>query len=152
MMIEATANARIDLLLVEDDPGDAMMTREALSNAKVLHDLHVVDNGESAISFLRQEAPYADAPRPDLIFLDLNLPRVDGREVLAFVKGDSSLRKIPLVVLTTSDSDDDIATSYDLQANAFVTKPVDFNSFLDAVRQVDKFFLTVARLPPNPKS
>ena len=129
-----------------------MMTREALSNARVLHDLHVVDNGESAISFLRQEAPYADAPRPDLIFLDLNLPRVDGREVLAFVKGDASLRKIPLVVLTTSDSDDDIATSYDLQANAFVTKPVDFNSFLDAVRHVDEFFLTVARLPPNPKS
>ncbi len=101
-MIEVTPSARIDLLLVEDDPGDAMMTREALSNAKVLHDLHVVDNGEAAIAFLRQEPPYADAPRPDLIFLDLNLPRVDGREVLAFVKGDPSLRRIPLVVLTTS--------------------------------------------------
>ncbi len=150
-MIEATPNARIDLLLVEDDPGDAVMTQEALSSAKVLHDLHVVDNGEAAISFLKQEAPYADAPRPDLIFLDLNLPRVDGREVLAFVKGDASLRRIPLVVLTTSDSEDDIATSYDLQANAFVTKPVDFSSFLSAVRQVDEFFLTVARLPPNPK-
>lgn len=149
-MIDATPNARIDLLLVEDDPGDAVMTQEALSNAKVLHNLHVVDNGEAAISFLRQEAPYADAPRPDLIFLDLNLPRVDGREVLAFVKGDASLRRIPLVVLTTSDSEDDIATSYDLQANAFVTKPVDFSSFLSAVRQVDGF-LTVARLPPNPK-
>jgi|HubBroStandDraft_6_1064221.scaffolds.fasta_scaffold210867_2 CheY-like chemotaxis protein len=151
-MIEVTPDARIDLLLVEDDPGDAMMTREALSNAKVLHDLHVVDNGEAAISFLRQEPPYADAPRPDLIFLDLNLPRVDGREVLAFVKGDTSLRSIPLVVLSTSDSEDDIATSYDLQANAFVTKPVDFSSFLSAVRQVDEFFLTVARLPPNPKN
>jgi CheY-like chemotaxis protein len=150
-MIDATPNARIDLLLVEDDPGDAVMTQEALSNAKVLHNLHVVDNGEAAISFLRQEAPYGDAPRPDLIFLDLNLPRVDGREVLAFVKGDASLRRIPLVVLTTSDSEDDIATSYDLQANAFVTKPVDFSSFLSAVRQVDEFFLTVARLPPNPK-
>ncbi len=150
-MIEATADAHIDLLLVEDDPGDALMTKEALSSAKVLHDLHVVDNGEAAISFLRQEAPYADAPRPDLIFLDLNLPRVDGREVLAFVKGDASLRRIPLVVLTTSDSEDDIATSYDLQANAFVTKPVDFSSFLSAVRQVDEFFLTVARLPPHPK-
>ena len=151
-MIEVTPDARIDLLLVEDDPGDAMMTREALSNAKVLHDLHVVDNGEAAIAFLRQEPPYADAPRPDLIFLDLNLPRVDGREVLAFVKGDTSLRSIPLVVLTTSDSEDDIATSYDLQANAFVTKPVDFSSFLSAIRQVDEFFLTVARLPPNPKN
>jgi CheY-like chemotaxis protein len=151
-MIEVTPDARIDLLLVEDDPGDAMMTREALSNAKVLHDLHVVDNGEAAMAFLRQEPPYADAPRPDLIFLDLNLPRVDGREVLAFVKGDTSLRSIPLVVLTTSDSEDDIATSYDLQANAFVTKPVDFSSFLSAIRQVDEFFLTVARLPPNPKN
>jgi CheY-like chemotaxis protein len=151
-MIEVTPDARIDLLLVEDDPGDAMMTREALSNAKVLHDLHVVDNGEAAMAFLRQEPPYADAPRPDLIFLDLNLPRVDGREVLAFVKGDTSLRSIPLVVLSTSDSEDDIATSYDLQANAFVTKPVDFSSFLSAVRQVDEFFLTVARLPPNPKN
>lgn len=150
-MIDVTQDARIDLLLVEDDPGDAMMTREALAAAKVEHELHVVDNGEAAISFLRQEGPYADAPRPDLIFLDLNLPRVDGREVLAFVKGDHSLRRIPLVVLTTSDSDDDVATSYDLQANAFVTKPVDFGSYLSAVRQVDHFFLSVARLPPNPK-
>lgn len=148
-MIEVGPSASIDLLLVEDDPGDAMMTREALSEAKVLHQLHVVDNGEAAISFLRQEDPYAHAPRPDLIFLDLNLPRVDGREVLAFVKGDPSLRRIPLVILTTSDSEDDIAHSYDLHANAYVTKPVDFASFLDAVRQVDDFFLTVAKLPPR---
>lgn len=150
-MIEATSSVRIDLLLVEDDPGDAMMTSEVLSSAKVLHNLHVVDNGEAAISFLRREAPYDDAPRPDLIFLDLNLPRVDGREVLAFVKNDPSLRRIPTVILTTSDSDDDIASSYDLHANAFVTKPVDFDSFLSAVRQVDDFFLSVASLPPNPK-
>lgn len=151
-MIEATPSTRIDLLLVEDDPGDAMMTSEALSSVKVEHDLHVVDNGEAAISFLRREPPYGDAPRPDLIFLDLNLPRVDGREVLAFVKSDPSLRRIPLVILSTSDSDDDITTSYDLQANAFVTKPVDFVSYLTAVRQVNDFFLSVARLPPNPKS
>ena len=149
-MIEIAPTSSIDLLLVEDDPGDAMMTREALNEAKVLHQLHVVDNGEAAIAFLRQEGEYADAPRPDLIFLDLNLPRVDGREVLAFVKGDDSLRRIPLVILTTSDSEDDIARSYDLHANAYVTKPVDFESFLNAVRQVDDFFLTVAKLPPRP--
>jgi CheY-like chemotaxis protein len=151
-MIEVSTSTRIDLLLVEDDPGDVIMTREALTDANLEHDLHVVDNGEAAISFLRQEGPYSNAPRPDLILLDLNLPRVDGREVLSFVKGDQSLRRIPLVILTTSDSDDDIATSYDLHANAFVTKPVEFASYLSAVRQVDHFFLTVARLPPNAKN
>jgi CheY-like chemotaxis protein len=149
-VIEIGPTSIIELLLVEDDPGDAMMTREALNEAKVVHQLHVVDNGEAAIAFLRQEGEYAEAPRPDLIFLDLNLPRVDGREVLAFVKGDDSLRRIPLVILTTSDSEDDIARSYDLHANAYVTKPVDFASFLNAVRQVDDFFLTVAKLPPRP--
>jgi CheY-like chemotaxis protein len=149
-VIEIGPTSIIELLLVEDDPGDAMMTREALNEAKVVHQLHVVDNGEAAIAFLRQEGEYAEAPRPDLIFLDLNLPRVDGREVLAFVKGDDSLRRIPLVILTTSDSEDDIARSYDLHANAYVTKPVDFDSFLNAVRQVDHFFLTVAKLPPRP--
>jgi CheY-like chemotaxis protein len=146
-MIQADRESTIVLLLVEDDPGDVTMTREALSEAKVLHDLHVVDNGEAAIAFLRQEPPYADAPRPDLIFLDLNLPRMDGREVLALVKSDESLRRIPLVVLTTSDSQDDIARSYDLHANAYVTKPVGLESFLTAVQQIDHFFLTVASLP-----
>jgi CheY-like chemotaxis protein len=146
-MIQADRESTIVLLLVEDDPGDVTMTREALSEAKVLHDLHVVDNGEAAIAFLRQEPPYTDAPRPDLIFLDLNLPRMDGREVLALVKSDESLRRIPLVVLTTSDSQDDIARSYDLHANAYVTKPVGLESFLTAVRQIDNFFLTVASLP-----
>jgi CheY-like chemotaxis protein len=146
-MIQVDRESTIVLLLVEDDPGDVTMTREALSEAKVLHDLHVVDNGEAAIAFLRQEPPYTDAPRPDLIFLDLNLPRMDGREVLALVKSDESLRRIPLVVLTTSDSQDDIARSYDLHANAYVTKPVGLESFLTAVQQIDHFFLTVASLP-----
>jgi CheY-like chemotaxis protein len=146
-MMQADRDSTIVLLLVEDDPGDVTMTREALAEAKVLHDLHVVDNGEAAIAFLRQEAPYADAPRPDLIFLDLNLPRMDGREVLAIVKSDASLRRIPLVVLTTSDSQDDIARSYDLHANAYVTKPVGLESFLTAVQQIDHFFLAVASLP-----
>jgi CheY-like chemotaxis protein len=140
-------SAAIDLLLVEDDPGDVLMTREALSDAKVVHNLHVVDNGEAALAFLHQEPPYESAPRPDLIFLDLNLPRLDGREVLAIVKSDPSLRRIPLVILTTSNSEDDISHSYDLHANAYVTKPVDLVSFLEAVRQIDDFFLTVAKLP-----
>ena len=146
-MMHADRDSTIVLLLVEDDPGDVTMTREALAEAKVLHDLHVVDNGEAAIAFLRQEGPYADAPRPDLIFLDLNLPRMDGREVLAIVKNDEALRRIPLVVLTTSDSQDDIARSYDLHANAYVTKPVGLESFLTAVQQIDHFFLAVASLP-----
>lgn len=148
-MMEIGPLSTIDLLLVEDDPGDVLMTREALSEAKVAHNLHVADNGEDAIAFLRRQAPFEDAPRPDIIFLDLNLPRVDGREVLATVKGDPELRQIPLVILTTSDLETDIRDSYDRQANAFVTKPVDFASFIEAVRQVDDFFLTVARLPPK---
>ena len=146
-MMQADRDSTIVLLLVEDDPGDVTMTREALAEAKVLHDLHVVDNGEAAVAFLRQEGSYADAPRPDLIFLDLNLPRMDGREVLAIVKSDEALRRIPLVVLTTSDSQDDIARSYDLHANAYVTKPVGLDSFLTAVQQIDHFFLAVASLP-----
>lgn len=143
----AANSVPIDLLLVEDDPGDVVMTREALSDARVLHNLHVIDNGESAVAFLRREGRYSDVPRPDLIFLDLNLPRLDGREVLALIKADESLRKIPVVILTTSDAEEDIARSYDLHANAYVTKPVDFDAFIHVVRQVDDFFLSVARLP-----
>ncbi len=146
-MINVEPNAAITVLLVEDDPGDVVMTREALGGAKVLHDLHVAENGEAALAFLRREGAYADVPRPDLVFLDLNLPRVDGREVLAQVKADPKLRSIPIVVLTTSDAEEDVLRSYDLHANAYVTKPVDFVAFLAAVRQVDDFFLTVARLP-----
>ena len=143
-----TANSSpIDLLLIEDDPGDVVMTREALSGAKVLHNLHVIDNGESAVAFVKRQGQYADAPRPDLILLDLNLPRLDGREVLALIKADESLRQIPVVILTTSDAEEDIARSYDLHANAYVTKPVDFEAFMRIVRQVDDFFLSVARLP-----
>jgi CheY-like chemotaxis protein len=140
-------DAAIELLLVEDDPGDVLMTREALSEAKVLHNLHVVDNGEAAMAYLGQQGEFADAPRPDLIFLDLNLPRLDGREVLGLIKADPSLRSIPVVILTTSNAEEDVLKSYDLHANAYVTKPVDFNAFTNVVRQVDDFFLTVARLP-----
>jgi CheY-like chemotaxis protein len=146
-MIKVSPKSAITVLLVEDDPGDVVMTREALGNAKVLHDLHVAENGELALAFLRREEPYGEAPRPDLVFLDLNLPRLDGREVLAQVKADPELRSIPVVVLTTSDAEEDVLRSYDLHANAYVTKPVDFETFLAAVMQIDSFFLTVARLP-----
>jgi CheY-like chemotaxis protein len=137
----------IEVLLVEDDPGDVVMTREALAESKVMNQLHVVSNGEDAMKFLRREAPYEDAPRPGLVLLDLNLPRLDGREVLGQVKGDPDLRRIPVVVLTTSQAEEDVLRSYDLHANAFVTKPVDFDRFLEVVRQVDNFYISVVSLP-----
>ena len=139
----------VEILLVEDDPGDVLMTQEALSDAKLVNNLHVVDNGEEALTFLRQEGQYADAPRPGLILLDLNLPRVDGRQVLAEIKADEGLRRIPVVVLTTSEAEEDILRSYDLHANAYVTKPVDFEAFVRVVRQVDDFYISVVRLPPR---
>lgn len=137
----------IDVLLVEDDPGDVLMTREAFADHKIHNQLHVVSNGVDALTFLRREREYADAPVPDLVLLDLNLPRMDGREVLAAIKGDPELRQIPVVVLTTSDLEDDVARSYSLHANAYVTKPVDFDRFVDVVRQIDNFFVSVVRLP-----
>ena len=139
----------IEVLLVEDDPGDVLMTREAFTDNKVRNRLTVVSDGEEALSYLRREGPYADAVRPDLILLDLNLPRRDGREVLAEIKGDEALHSIPVVVLTTSQSDEDILRSYQLHANAYVTKPVDFDQFIKVVRQIDDFFLTVVKLPPR---
>jgi two-component system response regulator len=139
----------IEVLLVEDDPGDVLMTREALDEGKVANNLHVVDNGVDAIAFLRNEGMYADAPRPDLVLLDLNLPRKDGREVLLEAKGDEDLRRIPIVVLTTSEAEEDIIKSYNLHANAFVTKPVDFSQFVGVVRHIDDFFVSVVKLPPH---
>ncbi|HEY6623587.1 MAG TPA: response regulator [Acidimicrobiales bacterium] len=137
----------IEVLVVEDDPGDVLMTREALAGSKLVHNLHVVDNGELAIDFLMSRGEYESAPRPDLVLLDLNLPRLDGREVLARIKADQSLRQIPVVVLTTSDAEEDVLRSYDLHANAYVTKPVEFEAFIGVVRQIDNFFLSVVRLP-----
>jgi CheY-like chemotaxis protein len=137
----------VQILLVEDDPGDVLMTREALVDSKLLHRLHVLDNGEQAVQYLRREPPYREAPRPDLVILDLNLPRLDGRELLSIVKGDPALRQIPCVVLTTSDAEEDVMRSYDLHANAYVTKPVDFEAFVRVVRQIDEFFFTLVRLP-----
>ena len=137
----------VEILLVEDDPGDVLMTTEALADSKVLNNLTVVNNGEEALRYLLQEGEHADAVRPDLVLLDLNLPRVDGREVLARVKADDRLRTIPVVVLTTSEAEEDVLRSYDLHANAYVTKPVDFESFVEVIRQVDDFFISVVRRP-----
>ncbi|GGP64510.1 response regulator [Saccharothrix coeruleofusca] len=137
----------IDVLLVEDDPGDALMTQEAFEHHKIRNQLHVVRDGVEAMEFLRREGEYASAPRPGLILLDLNLPKRDGREVLADIKADESLRTIPVVVLTTSEAEEDILRSYDLHANAYVTKPVDFDRFIEVVRQIDDFFVTVVKLP-----
>jgi CheY-like chemotaxis protein len=141
----------IDVLLVEDDPGDTLMIREAFEDNKVQNNLASVTDGVEAMQYLRQEGPYADAPRPDLILLDLNLPRKDGREVLAEIKGDESLALIPVVVLTTSAAEEDVLRSYRLHANAYVTKPVDFKRFFEVVRQIDDFFVTVVKLPPQPR-
>ncbi|MCA5893165.1 response regulator [Isoptericola sp. NEAU-Y5] len=137
----------IEVLLVEDDPGDVLMTREAFDEHKVANRLWVVSDGVSAMEFLRKEGEHADAPTPDLVLLDLNLPRMDGREVLAAVKSDEVLRHIPVVVLTTSEAEEDVLRSYSLHANAYVTKPVDFDRFIQVVRQIDDFFVTVVRLP-----
>jgi CheY-like chemotaxis protein len=137
----------IDVLLVEDDPGDVLMTREAFDDHKLKNVLHVVDNGVDALAFLRREGEFTDAPTPDLILLDLNLPRMDGREVLATIKSDDELKSIPVVVLTTSEAEEDVLRSYRLHANAYVTKPVDFERFLEVVRQIDEFFVTVVKLP-----
>jgi CheY-like chemotaxis protein len=139
----------IEVLLVEDDPGDVLMTQEAFEEHKVRNTLNVVSDGVEALAYLRREGEHADAPRPDLILLDLNLPRVDGREVLQVIKNDEDLRRIPVVVLTTSQADEDILRSYSLHANAYVTKPVDFERFIAVVRQIDEFFVSVVKLPPR---
>ncbi|WP_436497548.1 response regulator [Actinokineospora sp. HUAS TT18] len=137
----------VDVLLVEDDEGDVLMTREAFEHYKIHNKLHVVRDGEQALRFLRREGEFADAPRPDLILLDLNLPRFDGLQVLAEIKTDPRLRPIPVVVLTTSEAEEDILRSYQLHANAYVTKPVDFDRFIEVVRKIDEFFVTVVKLP-----
>ncbi|MFD7747758.1 response regulator [Streptomyces sp. NPDC059698] len=137
----------IEVLLVEDDPGDELMTREAFEDNKIRNTLHVVRDGQEALDFLYRRGEYGDAPRPDLVLLDLNLPKYDGRQVLEQIKGDPELSLIPVVVLTTSSAEEDILRSYKLHANAYVTKPVDLDQFIAAVRQIDEFFVTVVRLP-----
>ena len=137
----------VEILLVEDNPGDALLTREAFRDCKLLNTLHHVEDGAQALAFLRREGPYADRPRPDLILLDLNLPRMDGREVLAEVKGDEQLRGIPVIVLTTSADERDVLRAYHLHANCFITKPIALERFLEVVRSIEQFWLTIVRLP-----
>jgi CheY-like chemotaxis protein len=139
--------APIEILLVEDNPGDVRLTQEALKEGKVRNRLSVVDDGAKAIDFLYNRGPYANAPRPGLILLDLNLPRKDGRQVLAEIKADPSLRSIPVVVLTTSQADEDVVRAYDLQVNCYITKPIDLSQFLKVVRAMEDFWLTIVRLP-----
>ena len=146
-MTQFEGERQIEVLLVEDDPGDVMMTREAFQDYKLHNELHVVSDGAEAMAFLRQEGGYAGRPRPDLVLLDLNLPRMDGRQVLEAIKSDPELASIPVVVLTTSENEDDVLRSYSLHANAYVTKPVDFQRFIEVVRQIDDFFVTVVKLP-----
>lgn len=146
-MNKASSGTPVEILLVEDNPGDVRLTREALKEAKVRNNLHVVDDGVKALEFLRRENEYEDAVRPDLILLDLNLPRKGGREVLEEIKKDPNLLQIPVVVLTSSQAEQDIAQAYELHANCFVTKPVDLDQFITVVRSLEDFWLTIVRLP-----
>lgn len=137
----------IDILLVEDNPGDVRLTQEAFKASKLLNRLHVVGDGEQAMAFLRREGVHADAPRPGLVLLDLNMPRMGGREVLAAVKADEDLRRIPIVILTSSEADEDVVGAYDLHANAYIRKPVDLDQFVEAMRKLEGFWLEIVRLP-----
>jgi two-component system, chemotaxis family, response regulator Rcp1 len=137
----------IEILLVEDSPGDVRLTREALVEGKVRNNLHVVEDGIEALRFLRREDEYADAVRPDLILLDLNLPKMDGRQVLEKIKADAELRTIPVVILTSSEAEEDICRAYDLHANCYVTKPVDLEQFITVVKSIEMFWFTIVKLP-----
>ncbi|MEI6279554.1 MAG: response regulator [Verrucomicrobiae bacterium] len=139
----------IEILLVEDNPGDADLAREALENGKVRNALHVVGDGEAAMDFLRRQGKYTAAPRPDLVLLDLNLPKKDGREVLAEIKSDENLKRIPVVILTTSKAEEDILKTYSLHANCFITKPIDLSQFIKVVQAIEEFWFTIVKLPPN---
>jgi CheY-like chemotaxis protein len=146
-MSDTDSSRPIEVLLVEDDPGDVLMTQEAFADYKIANRLSVVTNGEDAIAYMRKQGRFGDVPTPDLVLLDLNLPRRDGREVLREIKEDPELRRVPVVILTTSEAEEDVLASYLLHANAYVRKPVDFDQFVAAVRAIDDFFITVVRLP-----
>ena len=148
-MNPVTIGNPIEILLVEDNPGDVRLTQEALTDNKMRNRLHVVVDGVEAMAFLRREGKYADAPRPDLVLLDLNLPKKDGREVLAEIKADESLKRTPVVILTTSQAEEDILEAYELNANCYITKPVDLDQFLKVVRSIENSWLTIVKLPPE---
>jgi two-component system, chemotaxis family, response regulator Rcp1 len=148
-MNRRTVGRPVEILLVEDNPGDVRLTREALREGKVRNNLAVAADGVEAIAYLRKEGEYENAVRPDLILLDLNLPRKDGREVLEEIKADPSLRHIPVVVLTSSQAEEDIVRAYDLHANCYVTKPVDLDQFIRVVESIEDFWFTIVKLPPE---
>ncbi|HEU4455698.1 MAG TPA: response regulator [Longimicrobium sp.] len=148
-MSSGAATRPIEVLLVEDNPGDVRLTREALREGKVRNNLNVAADGIEALAYLRREGGYAGSVRPDLILLDLNLPRMDGREVLEVIKADPALRSIPVVVLTSSQAERDIVRAYDLRANCYVSKPVDFDQFIIVVKSIEDFWFTIVKLPPE---
>jgi chemotaxis family two-component system response regulator Rcp1 len=150
MIRSAEDSPPVEILLVEDNPGDHRLTKEALHEGKVYNNLHWVKDGVEAIDFLKQRGKYDKAPRPDIILLDLNLPKKDGREVLSEIKQDRDLRAIPVVILTTSKAEEDVLKSYDLHANCYVTKPVDLEKFIVVIQSIDRFWLSVVTLPPGP--
>lgn len=148
MVLNGSVVGTMDILLVEDNPGDARLAAEAFKEGTIPTQLHVVQDGIEAMAFLRREAPYSDVPRPDLVLLDLNLPRKDGREVLAEIKEDPHLRRLPVIVLTTSQAETDISRSYELHANCYIVKPVDFDRFIDVVKGIEDFWCSLVKLPP----
>jgi len=148
-MSAAESGRPVEILLVEDNPGDVGLTRETLKDSKLLNHMSVAENGVEALAFLRREGKYVNAPRPDLILLDLNLPKKDGREVLAEIKADERLRRIPVVVLTTSSAEKDILETYDLHANCYITKPFNLDQFTAVVRAIEEFWFAIVRLPPG---
>ena len=150
MIRSAEDSPPVEILLVEDNPGDHRLTKEALHEGKVYNNLHWVKDGVEAIEFLKQRGKHGNAPRPDIILLDLNLPKKDGREVLSEIKQDRDLRTIPVVILTTSKAEEDVLKSYDLHANCYVTKPVDLEKFIVVIQSIDRFWLSVVTLPPGP--
>ena len=148
-MSATTFGKPVEILLVEDNPGDVDLTMEALENSKIRNTVSVAGDGEEAMAFLRRTGKHTAAPRPDLILLDLNLPKKDGREVLAEIKADEDLKRIPVVILTTSQAEEDILRSYNLHANCYITKPIDLHQFLHVVKAIEDFWLTIVRLPPD---
>jgi CheY-like chemotaxis protein len=148
-MVTKSLPKHIEILLIEDSPADILLTREAFEESRILNTLHVAEDGVQAMDFLRKRGAHASAPRPDLILLDLNLPRKNGREVLAEIKADPDLRKIPIVVLTTSNAEEDVLKAYDLNANCYVVKPVGFDNFMEAMQSIRHFWFSIVTLPPE---
>lgn len=149
--MESEVGRQVEFLLAEDNPGDVRLTQEALRESKISNNLNVVKDGVEALAFLRKEGPYADAPTPDVVLLDLNLPKKDGREVLAEIKSDPVLKRIPVVIVTSSEAEKDILRTYDLHANCYVSKPVDLDQFIKVIQAIESFWLTIVKLPSDVK-